>query len=1045
MEPLPKRLKPKSKDPALRFNRKCLELIFQHFTFHDKITTTTVSKKWNYRIGSSHQCMSKIKLQIYLEKISRIESSKRKYQHVRLVGDINFLDKKETNRMIKYLQNSSLFLDSLVIVDCHFDCAISFNTTKINFLHLKHLKLEHVNLEFTALISESAGDKVQHLEIQDVEVSETFKKFLLRCELLETLNIDLKTISALGSNLAAYKFRLKTLIISNHWRFVSVKSFVEEFLLVQKLNIESLSLTEMKVSKHQVALIINAMENLKTLHLGQILEDSTSSCEPIFRSNTSIMTTKLMTVPFSISWPIVKHCINIKTIQTNRISKSLVDITKERSIDLSYSSNYKVRRKYFMRRFNTSSVYHKRDPLLLLPQNCCDLILQHLNVKQLMRISMVSILWFNCVNDDEKLMSRVKFFYRDFCQTVKRNYRHMKLLVTSFNSVLNIFDQEFSDSIISLEMIIDGRNAFKLQASSKEFAGELLGLQRLAISADATFLESFLKDEKLSREIIESSEFYRFINNMQHIQEVELIQFNAEVMAVLLPIIKANKVVIKNLSNFARNEICFELSQQSNEFIDQLDLKLDQRAENAILQHFLSICINIKLLNVHTLTTSNLQFIICNCPKIERITFYTASDECLQIMKNSRIQFSTIKPELCIDPMLRIPNELHALIFQHLDSYESIDKTIIRSSEVSKTWFNFTKDSDIFIDAIEFHCDFGEISFEKLTRKYKTFNLVCDYETRSTVDESFQSFVNLMQNVSANLTELTIFLKFDVFEFSPESIKPPNMQHLKVESKRRLSLGKLVKFLRSENLKTFEVKNFILDPDDAEDFITFLSINKNLKELVLDKCEGLEHIFKSGIAQRIQFQLVQLLLPIYEHVSLLKIGHNINSFLLQQIKSLEYLDLIHVSGAMLNTVFAHSKLLQYFRFLKLSDSPAYDLFTETIHSLQYLKLPFMYRVDYIKPYIRCAPNLKELSIGGLSEEILDYVADHIPHLEEILYAEAHAIKKVDLEEIGATFRKYKGIKLWKSDYAISKSGNRLNKWIERKFKEKLQQTQMKVN
>lgn len=332
MEPLPKRPKLNTKDPAVQFTRKILELIFQHLTFNEALLVSLLSHKWNFRVGSSKTCMSKIQICVNLERIGRLALSKRKYQCVKLIGGINFLDKTEFEIMTNFLQYNASFVISLWLVDCQFEVNSSYDDVTVFFTNIRQLKLQHVSSELSRFVFKATGSKVEHLELQNVTLDESFVDFLSRSEALQTVNVDLTNLNVISESSDLFSFKLKKLVVTNFWRYVAVKPLLQQYLLTHTSSIESLSLSEVKVNVSLVAVILNDMKALKTLHLGQILADNSETKLLKIFDNVSIIDMKLMTVPHSISKIILKHCLNIKTLHINRFSKTLVDIFETRKI-----------------------------------------------------------------------------------------------------------------------------------------------------------------------------------------------------------------------------------------------------------------------------------------------------------------------------------------------------------------------------------------------------------------------------------------------------------------------------------------------------------------------------------------------------------------------------------------------------------------------------------------------------------------------------------------------------------------------------------------
>lgn len=94
-------------------------------------------------------------------------------------------------------------------------------------------------------------------------------------------------------------------------------------------------------------------------------------------------------------------------------------------------------------------------------------------------------------------------------------------------------------------------------------------------------------------------------------------------------------------------------------------------------------------------------------------------------------------------------------------------------------------------------------------------------------------------------------------------------------------------------------------------------------------------------------------------------------------------------------------------------------------NLDTLQLPFMYKLEYLKPYLNLAVNLRFLFLGGLSEEILDF-CKHMKYLKKIYYH----YSRVSLEVL-EKFEEQYGIEIRKAEM-LNESENRRMEWMEKR-------------
>lgn len=329
------------------------------------------------------------------------------------------------------------------------------------------------------------------------------------------------------------------------------------------------------------------------------------------------------------------------------------------------------------------------------------------------------------------------------------------------------------------------------------------------------------------------------------------------------------------------------------------------------------------------------------------------------------------------DPMVRVSENSHELIFQHLTGHD-----ILNAFEVSRTWNNFCKKSD--------HCAkkfnlYIKASFKEHDRK------VLEKSSRRFMNVISDYYQPTMVRCFSNLRRLSLAFyvpgKFQVSE------PFPFLETLIIQKCP-------TKFYTPENvLKCFEVFAQcttltyleIYEAVTCENYSAIwdmLANNVTLKKLKIHQCSEFFHLFCKDISHRIRFQLDQLDYRIPQKFSLVgsEFEQNCAKFLATQ-KSVKIIDMNLCSAVMLNEIFKLPKL-ETLRLLRIT---GYDhVMLEPCLSLKEFVFPdtpqIFLRSDEkfnFAPFFEAIHNIERLYVYSLSEEMLQYAVRNYKNLTHL--------------------------------------------------------------
>lgn len=601
------------------------------------------------------------------------------------------------------------------------------------------------------------------------------------------------------------------------------------------------------------------------------------------------------------------------------------------------------------------------DPMLHVNAYCVELILHHLRCRQLLSLGTVSKSWHKIIGNSHVAMKQTSYNLncdsKGALERSSRNYQSIK--------VKQDIENPEPDFLLALLKFITTLRFLSIEGklhgdSIAEFFYELnlitnvFNLQHLTFIGNVGNIETILENFSL----------------MKTFDSLTMSEVSSRTFSTILKFANTKKLILKNmnLSDPAMNEYQY---RQEIQKLHMSRTKCDRASLEAIFDF---------------------------CPNIKTVSFddFESLDEDVKILieshsNNMRVE-AMPKPRV-IDIIVQLPEPLHEMIIQHLSHEELMD-----TSEVSTTWFNFTK---------KFICDRSIFNLESRhdrKRNYGNFH--------ATINEDLISLNNFFPIGSC--------LKEACIEVLPNSVRNvkflftirnfPNLTMLNLACHENATLDNL-KF--PTTLKVLHLSNFTFRSEKPEttQFFKFLTQAKHLIDLQFFACSKLENLFNADVSESVSFKLQSLRIPFIECFS--QVDEKFNKFLKTQSESMEMLSLAKVN---INTIcnLCDGFKLKSFGFLSISglvdDLINRKCSMETVEEIQIPLIAREKQVEVLDPYLKLAPNMKTLCIQNLTDVLLTHLRESFKLLEEIRYAHN---KLSDSEEFYGM--SCKGIKLIQDD------------------------------
>lgn len=975
MEPALKVVK-LSSDPFDRVDTKKLDLIFQHFNSLEILLLTEVSSRWNRIIGQLKQFHQKILLKIYDKVPEGLKSFRENYTNVS-VQNLVFQESYPTVDIEKFLiffKDKCKNLHKLSMKNVKIFAAVEDFGIKFRFAQLKSLKLIYVESELCEFFFDACSE-----------------------EALEILVVGYTIID---------------------------HTYLNDFK-----NLKELCLGNIKFYDEMLA-NLNELSRLREL--------------------------TLLNIPTNQSFQIIQNCPKLELLRSEKLTKSLIEFLKNLKLknfkELSYAfSMFGLNFRQIS--FEEITNHTNLDPLLRLPESCCDLIFQNFSWFDLQKLSKVSTLWFHTTAGSAICMSKCRFKINGNRLNIfrldkpLRHYQHVSIFNLESIVEFELSDEQkvaLSTAVIFLRRSYHTNFSPFQIAFNDSFIHETLNYKELSLVYEGASPRS--GQDQFLGVTIEFSKIAEFIQSQKSLKSLKLDGFYLKEILHLLKIASLSRLIIKAIviadieinSNFQELEN-FSLEENFIKNNSVLEIEFsDQKVNHNDSKSILFCCPKVRYLKIDYLSFDSLE-IIMTLKDLEKISYRSIEYRCFEVLKKSKIQLEQLPKQRCIDPFVRIPEQLHDLVIQHIKSYKNIrdfegrPRFVLKLLEVSKTWRNFIQNSEKFNQNVFIYFVKNEDVASSKLGKLRDANLTVFRSKDPTYLENVRQFINTSDQllISLVIQDATIFQADKIL--CPTGC--PKLESLFVFdiTGARLNSKIIIENFRSTNLTYLSISRFRLAPSDVEAFTNFLISNHKLKTIILVDFEGIQNIFLSDISRRIHFKLETLSFPIYENIRLRNTQMEINfiKFLATQSSSLNRLNFIRTTGLIIAAVFKHLVNLKYLRFFDICGASDFTMENKEINErLENLMIPFMYNLDFIKPYLECAPNLNTLYIGGLSDSVLQYCGEHMKILQKLFY-QYTSVEIVQLEETDI----YRGISISKSKF-LTVSEDRQLKWMEQKLRGK---------
>lgn len=861
---------------------------------------------------------------------------------------------------------------------------------------------------------------------------ESFLKFLSKQSTLRSLTFrNFSSFNSLEDFNIEFKLsKLKFL------KFITVDDDLCDFFLdLTNDGLESLTIANTFI-EHS---IINKFTNLKVLCLVNIQFDDVLLPELGEMLNINELTLlKLSNIQI---FTILAKCPNVKVLKLEKLTKTIIEgILKAKLAhleELFYSFSFKLLnfRKFQQILTNKHENFESSDPLLKLPQNCCDLIFQHFRGIELLKLSKTSILWFNTIAESQICMSKLQ-------QNVNKERQNMLLVNETLRTyqhvqIVNLESVAYfglnCEAITTFKIFL--RRSFYTNIETHEFCHDFLNrivnLREISITYES--FDHARRDEQFQGKIIEFERLLSFVSQQKNLQSLEL---NAFKFSEVLCFLRRPSFIKLTINKLDFEEVFHDILAK-NETVLEINLS-ESKIDDKTLKQLTAICFRTKTLKIERLTMKNLK-IILEMKSLQKVFYFKIDKKCLKFTNESKMEFTQLKPKTCIDPFVRISENLHELMVQHLKSYigdprdsEGKPRFALRLLEVSRTWNNFILNSEKFFGKFTYVINSDELPESSSFEKRENICFLVNSRQKPEKLPKIRHFISFFNE------SIVVLIILDANLFDGDTILNPSgcpkleSLNIFVQYQNRLNCNVVTSNFQTTNLTSLNLMNLRLKSVDAEAFAQFLTLNEKLTKVILQDVEGLHEIFNYDISSQVRFKLRKLVFPIYENVRILNtvIEENFINFLKTQASSLQTLLLTRVTGRTIAMIFQSFRKLEMLQFLNVVGfNETFSMQMKPLESLKSLVVPFMYNLDYVKPFLECSPRLETFSLGGLSDEILQFCCVNMKCLKVIFYHYS-SVEKIKLKK----HDEHRGVRISFSGI-LSGSENRQNAWVEKKLNE----------
>lgn len=593
------------------------------------------------------------------------------------------------------------------------------------------------------------------------------------------------------------------------------------------------------------------------------------------------------------------------------------------------------------------------DPLHRLSSNDLELVFQHFRCKPLLNLSQVSQSWAEEINQSFFVMKKTSFNFSDESQSVlmesTRKYQNIRVTQDIFNH-----DPEYLPKLLNLIRSLRSlsfQGDFEMSCVREFFQKFKMNTAVGECRLDhVTFIGEVTNIEKI---LCEFSNMLPLMNKNSY-ESIELIEVPSNTFSNIFKDLRTRKLILKGMIISRPNADGF----CGQKFMTHLEM-FSTRIDKAVAEKLRDFCFNLETLSIDDLNSldEEVKLLFTQHPVAKPLT--------IVILPAPNFH----------DFIVRLPEELHSLIFQHLTRED-----LMNTTAACKTFFNFSK------KFIESRFVFNSMRRTALKRKYQNLDVVILNDVIC---------LNKIFPLAQNLREMTIevepeAIKNVVFLFSLQKFQNLTLLNIASHCNAPLDDLRFPTSLTILHLTNFNLKLMCQHPDRIP-FYQFLKNAKHLIELKMFDSFGMEKLFQSNVfqhASKFPFKLQTLKLPIHDNSK--GVRKNFDKFLVSQSKSLEYLGMHTVHVKTLHTLTQSRFKLKFLGILIIEGSTGtLNDRADSLLTLNELQLPQIkgkHRLKILSPLIGLAPNVERVQVPRLTDDMLHYLHKTFKSLKEIHFS-----------------------------------------------------------
>lgn len=349
-----------------------------------------------------------------------------------------------------------------------------------------------------------------------------------------------------------------------------------------------------------------------------------------------------------------------------------------------------------------------------------------------------------------------------------------------------------------------------------------------------------------------------------------------------------------------------------------------------------------------------------------------------------------------MDPLVKIPQDLHILVFQHFSVTE-----ILEFSEISQEWFE-------------------KLAKSKCLKKMK-FSLKSWRFLKGTRQQQTEEKTQVLRNSIRQYQSVAIDCRFDrnlseefwkFLEFAAPFVRELKIRSIKLDSPKVFPLPKL-KVLKLTYISS-DIRNILLTSSNSLTKLKLkmesplkwnetLSVdqgsimavrgcmekNQDLEELELHGSVQYNTFFDGDFSEVVKFRLKTLKIKTGMRLALIseRNEQHFLNFLETQSSSLQNFFIDVCRPNVIQQAFNQMPSVTSFHIdvMMMSDYKVRDLELNLNERIVDLKIPYVSHLEDIKAFLEVAPNLRSLFVAHLSHETMEFIAWNLMSLTELKF------------------------------------------------------------